>query len=87
MGIPISSDVNPMNDPNGKNCNQNQKGPVWYLAGTGAGPTVRECTIPAGKSVFSPIYVTECSFAEYPQTKDLGCFAPLCSKFESGSSA
>jgi hypothetical protein len=69
--LPIPSDVNPMNDPTGKNCNQNQKGPVWYLAGTGAGPTVRECTIPAGKSIFSPIYVTECSFAEYPQLKTL----------------
>ncbi|HEY7080448.1 MAG TPA: hypothetical protein VH500_12150 [Nitrososphaeraceae archaeon] len=69
--LPIPIDKNPIYDSNGKNCAQNQNGPVWFLAGTGGGPAVRQCTIPAGKSIFFLVLGNECSFAENPSIKSV----------------
>lgn len=43
--------TNPATDQTGKNCGENQKGPVWFLAGTPGGTATRTCTIPAGKAI------------------------------------
>jgi hypothetical protein len=59
---PIES--NPANDTTGKNCYQNQSGPVWFLAGTFGGPATRRCTIPMQKAIMFPIIEKECSFVE-----------------------
>jgi hypothetical protein len=61
--------VNPVLDEDGKNCAQGQSGPVWFLAGTFGGSVVRECTIPAEKSIMFPILNSECSYAEFPNLK------------------
>jgi len=43
-------------DPTGEQCKANQKGDVWYLAGTdGTDEAHRRCTIPEGKYIFLPI--------------------------------
>ena len=59
-------ETNAVLDENGKNCAQGQSGPVWFLAGTFGGSVVRECTIPAEKSILFPILNSECSYAEFP---------------------
>jgi len=47
---------NPILDTTGANCNQNQSGRVFFLAGTAGGPAVtRTCTVPVGKALFFPI--------------------------------
>jgi hypothetical protein len=53
----IPTENNPMLDETGEDCAQaqNQTGPVWFLAGTGAGSAERTCTIPAGKAILLPI--------------------------------
>jgi hypothetical protein len=53
----IPTENNPMLDETGEDCTQaqNQTGPVWFLAGTGAGSAERTCTIPAGKAILLPI--------------------------------
>ncbi len=51
----IPADVNPLRDETGENCDLEQSGPVWFLAGTQFGAAERECTIPAGKAVLFPI--------------------------------
>jgi hypothetical protein len=48
-------------------CTVNQPGefgPVWFLAGTTGGSSVRSCTIPAGKAILFPIMNAEQSVAE-----------------------
>lgn len=62
-------EANPVLDEDGKNCAQGQSGPVWFLAGTFGGSVVRECTIPAEKSIMFPILNSECSYAEFPNLK------------------
>jgi len=46
----------------------NQKGPVWFLAGTTGNPidepVMRTCIIPVGKAIILPIINGECSTAE-----------------------
>jgi hypothetical protein len=51
--IPV--DVNPLLDSTGENAGEGQEGPVWFLAGNFGGETVREVSVPAGKSLFFPI--------------------------------
>lgn len=79
--LSIPKDSNPAGDMTGKNCAQNQEGPVWFLAGTFGGSAERACTIPAGKAVMFPVLAAECSFTEYPALKteaDLrNCAKPL----------
>jgi hypothetical protein len=59
--LSIPPNINPLADPTGDNCDVDQKGPVWYLAGTTGGSAVRECTIPEGKSILFPIINVFCS--------------------------
>lgn len=56
LGIP--SAVNPLMDTTGEHCAQRQVDEVWFLAGSGAGPVVRACEVPAGKSLFFPLINT-----------------------------
>jgi len=51
----IPADVNPLLDSTGENADVGQEGPVWFLAGNFGGETVREVSVPAGKSLFFPI--------------------------------
>jgi hypothetical protein len=54
LAIPYSE--NPIFDMTGANQDQNQSGPVYFLAGTAGGPSVtRTVTIPLGKKIFFPI--------------------------------
>lgn len=68
--LSIPTDRNPINDENGKYCatSQNDQN-VWFLSGSGGGKVVRDCAIPSGKAIFSPILDVECSFAESPTDK------------------
>lgn len=67
--LSIPQDVNPVGDPTGRYCGQNQVGPVWFLAGTFGGSAERACTVPEGKALlFAPVNV-ECSYAEFPDLK------------------
>jgi hypothetical protein len=53
MSIPAES--NPLQEGD---CDQNQIGPVWYLAGNlgdVVGTEMRDCTVPRGKSIFFPL--------------------------------
>ena len=59
----IPRDQSPLYDQTGERCGIKQTGPVWFLAGTFGGSAVRQCTIPAGVSLFFPILNTECSIA------------------------
>ncbi len=61
--------INPATDTTGKNCAQNQTGPVWFLAGTTGGSDERSCTIPAGKALLFPLIANECSYKENPNLK------------------
>jgi hypothetical protein len=55
FGIPAP--INPMADTTGGNCDVDQQGPVWFLAGWWGPPmdVNRTCTIPKGKSILFPI--------------------------------
>lgn len=57
-------ETNPAMDTTGRNCCQNQSGPVWFLAGTFGGAATRKCTIPMEKAIMFPIIEKECSLAE-----------------------
>jgi hypothetical protein len=57
---------NPTIDDTGKNCANNQSGPVWFLAGTGGGAVTRECTIPSDKGILIPIINVACDSATDP---------------------
>jgi len=58
--------VNPMIDDTGRNCANNQTGPVWFLAGTGGGAVTRECTIPSDKGILIPIINVVCESTTDP---------------------
>jgi hypothetical protein len=54
--LSIPAATNPALDSTGANCGQKQAGPLWFLAGNFGGPAVtRDCTVPAGKSIFFPL--------------------------------
>jgi hypothetical protein len=63
----IPEDRNPVVDETGENCDEGQAGPVWFLAGTFGGLNVRNCEIPAGKSILFPVMNGACSKLEYPE--------------------
>jgi hypothetical protein len=67
--ISVPQPLNPATDSTGKNCAQNQNGPVWFLAGTTGGSAERTCTIPAGKAILFPVVGSECDYASYPNVK------------------
>jgi hypothetical protein len=56
----ISEPNSPVTDDTGDNCAVNQKGPVWFLAGTTGGSATRSCTVPPGKAILVPIINAEC---------------------------
>ena len=68
FSIPASN--NPLPDTTGENCNVGQSsGPVFFLAEScmiPGGQVTRSCTLPAGKALFVPIAVVECSTADSP---------------------
>jgi hypothetical protein len=57
----IPPEDNPLVDETGENCDVDQKGPIWYLAGTIGGSAERECTIPEGKDILFPVINVFCS--------------------------
>ena len=67
--LSIPEENNPITDQTGENCDINQQGPVWFLAGTLGGSVTRECDIPPDKAILlSPLNI-ECSYAEFPAMK------------------
>ena len=54
-------EADPVQDLTGQYCSVNQRGDVWFLAGTfeNGTPVRRTCTIPVGKTVFFPILNVE----------------------------
>jgi hypothetical protein len=62
--LSLPKTYNPLVDQDGKNCANNQSGPVWFLAGTLKGPAERSCTIPADKAILFPVINVEASAAE-----------------------
>jgi hypothetical protein len=69
--VSIPEHNSPAADDTGKNCDQKQNGPVWFLAGTTGGAAERTCSIPAGKAILFPIVNSECSYLEFPAIKSL----------------
>ena len=67
--LSLPKDQNPITDTTGKNASYNQRGPVWFLAGTFGGLAERTCEIPAEKAIFFPISCNETSYAECPNFK------------------
>ena len=67
---PIPTPSNPVLDTSGEFAGINQRGPVWFLAGSffNAGPVIRTVTVPAGKSIFFPIVNT--GWVKFPLDKD-----------------
>ena len=66
LGIPAED--SPVLDETGEDCDVDQKGPIWYLAGFagsseegGGGSADRDCTIPEGKDILIPIFNTVCA--------------------------
>jgi hypothetical protein len=67
LGIPAED--SPVLDETGEDCDVDQKGPIWYLAGFAGstegppfgGSTERDCTIPEGKDILIPIFNTVCA--------------------------
>jgi hypothetical protein len=57
---PIPKNIHPILDQSGENCDVQQSGKVWFLAGTEGETVVRECTIPQGKAIFFPIISAAC---------------------------
>jgi hypothetical protein len=67
--LSIPANINPLLDQTGENCNVNQSGPVWFLAGTQGGSAERSCIIAEGMAIFFPIINGYGSFAENPLVK------------------
>jgi len=57
LSVPVTQ--SPITDPTGEYGSQNQKGPVWFLAGTFGINAERWITIPAGKFIFFPLVNAE----------------------------
>jgi hypothetical protein len=47
---------NPILDDTGADCDEDQRGKVWFLAGNFGGETHRTCTVPNGKALFFPVF-------------------------------
>jgi hypothetical protein len=65
----ISRPNSPVDEPTGKNCAVQQRGPVWFLAGT-PGTSSPRCTVPADKAILFPVINGECSSVEGNGTTD-----------------
>lgn len=65
--LSIPAPINPINDTTGANCFVGQRGPVWFLAGSGSGKeTRRTCSVPEGTALFFPVI------------NQVGVSAPVC---------
>ena len=63
--------TNPAFDPDGRFCDRNQQGDVWFLASTFDGIADRTCTVPASKAIFLSLGGVFLSFApEFPAADD-----------------
>lgn len=63
--------TNPAFDPDGRFCDSNQQGDVWFLASTFDGVANRTCEVPAGKAIFLSLGGVFLSFApEFPAADD-----------------
>jgi hypothetical protein len=63
--------TNPAFDPDGRFCDRNQHGRVWFLASTFEGVVNRTCEVPAGKAVFLSLGGVFVSFApDFPAAGD-----------------
>lgn len=63
--------TNPAFDPDGRFCDLNQRGRVWFLASNFGGVVDRTCEIPAGKAIFISVGGAFVSFApEFPAADD-----------------
>lgn len=63
--------TNPAFDPDGRFCDRNQDGKVWFLASTFGGVVDRTCEIPAGKAIFVSVGGAFVSFGpEFPSADD-----------------
>jgi len=49
------ADAVPFSDPDGSLANQNNGGPVFFVAGTGGGPAERTFNVPAGRPLLIPM--------------------------------
>ena len=58
--LTIPPSINPLTDQTGENCDVDQTGDVWKLAGTAGGDAERDCTIPIGKKILFPIITGAC---------------------------
>jgi hypothetical protein len=54
--LSIPADRNPLTDATGAFAGESQSGPVWFVAGTFGSSVERSATVPAGKSLFVPVY-------------------------------
>src|SRR2546428_11470099 len=56
--ISIPAHDNPFLDDTGAHCGAGQSGPVWFLAYVinPVGTLQRQCTVPAGKALFVPVF-------------------------------
>ncbi len=60
--------TNPALDPDGRFCDLNQQGRVWFLASTFEDVAERTCEVPAGKGIFVSLGGAFVSFApEFPE--------------------
>jgi hypothetical protein len=66
----ISEPNSPVTDDTGADCAVQQKGPVWFLAGSTGGSVTRSCTVPADKAILVPVINGECSSVEGNGTTD-----------------
>lgn len=63
--------TNPAFDPDGRFCDSNHEGDVWFLASTFEGIVNRTCTVPEGKAIFLSLGGVFLSFApEFPSADD-----------------
>lgn len=63
--------TNPAFDPDGRFCDLNQQGSVWFLASTFGGVVDRTCEVPSGKAIFLSLGGVFLSFApEFPAAGD-----------------
>lgn len=63
--------TNPAFDPDGRFCDSNQQGDVWFLASTFEGVADRTCEVPSGKAIFLSLGGVFVSFApEFPAADD-----------------
>jgi hypothetical protein len=63
--------TNPAFDPDGRFCDKNQQGKVWFLASTFGGVVDRICEVPPGKGIFISLGGVFASFPpDFPGTGD-----------------